>query len=134
MFVSINEYAKKNDLTVTDVLKEIKNGEHQTKESEHETLIFVSDDLADLYHDKPVSSTPNKTENYTQAYGIVWINVIFGWLIFIGGFIAIFVESFQTGVVFCLIGLFTVGFGQILKAGLDSAINIRKIKENLCTK
>lgn len=52
-------------------------------------------------------------------------------MIFIGGFIAIFVESFQTGVIFCLIGLFTVGFGQILKAGLDSAIIISKIKENL---
>lgn len=78
MFVSIAEYSKKNNLTVTDVLKEIKNGEHETKETEYETLIFVSDDLADLYHGKPVSSTPSKTENYTQAYGIVWINVIFG--------------------------------------------------------
>lgn len=138
MFVSISDYAKKNNLTVADVFQEIKKGEHQTREVEHEIQIFVSDELADFYNDKPLNTssgkTVNKTDNYTQAYGMVMLYTILGWLAVIIGFVTIFIESFQSGVFICLIGALTVGFGQIIKAGLDSAINIRKIKEHICNK
>jgi len=65
---------------------------------------------------------------------MVMIYAILGWLAVIIGFVTIFIESFQSGAFICLIGALTVGFGQIIKAGLDSAINIRKIKEHICNK
>lgn len=132
MYVTIAEYAKINNLSVLDVVQEVKEGKLEAKNTEEGQLIFVSDEIAYIYTDKSnENNLASKPDNYTQAYGIVYLYVILGWLAVIAGFGITVMESWRLGFVVIIVGLITVGLGQMMKAGLDTARNIRSIKDYL---